>query len=142
MADVGERLDMVERRLRSVETGLTEVRKDVHGLRIEIVDLRTDVGGLRGEVGGLHGEMGGLRGEVGGLRSEVGGLRSEVNGLRIFCERNEDDIRKIAEVQVHHGRKLDEITRALEPLAQLEAFVRVVAHEHERRIKALEERAD
>jgi chromosome segregation ATPase len=131
MTDSDERMQAVEQRLGAVETGLSEVR-------VEVRELRTEVGGLRGEVGGLRGEVGGLRGEVGGLRDEVGGLRDEVNGLRIACEKNADDIKKIAEVQVHHGQKLDEITKALVPLVELRDLVRVMASDHERRITALE----
>lgn len=56
-----------------------------------------------------------VRTEVGELRTEVGGLRTEVHTLRVLCETNADDIRKVAEVQVHHGHKLEEIARALEP---------------------------
>ena len=110
MAEVVERLDGVERRLTSVETGLG--------------DLRTEVGGLARKVDGLG--------------SEVGSLRSEVQKLRILGERNATDIQRIAEVQVHHGNKLDEITKALEPLPRLDAFVRLVADEHEKRITDLE----
>jgi chromosome segregation ATPase len=124
MTDSDERMQAVEQRLGAVETGLSEVR-------VEVRELRMEVGGLRGEVGGL-------RDEVGGLRDEVGGLRDEVNGLRIACEKNADDIKKIAEVQVHHGQKLDEITKALVPLVELRDLVRVMASDHERRITALE----
>ena len=117
MAEVVERLDTVERRLTSVEKGLT--------------DLREEVGGLRGEVGGL-------RGEVGGLRGKVDGLSGEVQKLRILEEKNETNIKLIAEVQVQHGRKLDEITKALEPLARIDAFIMLVAENHEKRISDLE----
>jgi len=117
MPEVGERLDKVEerlggveQRLGSVETGLKEVRE----------------------------EVGGLRREVGGLRGEVGEFRQEVNGFRILGEKNAEDIKKIAEVQTHHGKKLEEIGTALEPIARIDAFVLAVAHEHEERIKALE----
>ena len=110
MADVVERLDGVERRLTSVEKGLSDLRE----------------------------EVGGLRGEVGGLRGEVGGLRGEVQKLRILGEKNESEIKRVAEVQVQHGGKLDEIAKALEPLARLDAFVQLVAGEHERRISDLE----
>jgi len=79
-----------------------------------------------------------VRTEVGELRTEVGGLRTEVHTLRVLYETNADDIKKVAEVQVHHGHKLDEIARALEPLAEVHAFIRVIAPDHERRIKALE----
>ena len=110
MAEVVERLDSVERRLTSVEKGLTE-----------------------------------LRDEVGGLREEVGGLRGEVHKLRILGEKNESDIKRIAEVQVQHGntledhgRKLDEIAKALEPLARIDAFMQLVAGDHEKRISDLE----
>ena len=70
---------------------------------------------------------------------EVGELRLELNELRLVWERQAQDIKKIAEVQVHHGKKLDKITEALEPLARIDAFVTAVAHEHERRITALED---
>jgi hypothetical protein len=72
------------------------------------------------------------------LREEVGGLRGEVQKLRILGEKNEADIKQIAEVQVHHGRKLDLITKALEPLARIDAFVQLVAGNHEKRISDLE----
>jgi hypothetical protein len=110
MAEVVERLDSVERRLTSVEKGLTDLRE-----------------------------------EVGGLRGEVGGLRGEVHKLRILGEKNETNITVIAEAQVqhgstleHHGRKLDEITNALEPLARIDAFVQLVAGDHQKRISDLE----
>ena len=82
--------------------------------------------------------LSGLQKEVGNLRGEVGNLRGEVQKLRILEERNATDIKRVAEVQVQHGSKLDEITRALEPLARLDAFVRLVADEHEKRITDLE----
>ena len=83
------------------------------------------------------------------VSEEVGGLRGEVNQLRILGETNTEDIKKIAEVQSHHGRmlreqgtkldahgkKLDEIR---EPLSRIEAFVTAVAHDHEERLKLLE----
>ena len=118
MPDMAERMNKVEQHLESVATGLKEVRS-------EVGELRTEVGGLRTEVGEL--------------RTDVGGLRTEVHTLRVLCETNADDIKKVAEVQVHHGQKLEEIARALEPLAELRAFISVVAPEHERRIKALEQ---
>lgn len=125
MTDMAEGRNSVEKRLEGVESGLKQVR--------------TEVGGLRTEVGGLRSEVGGLRSEVGGLRSEVGGLRTETHSLRVLCEKNADDIKKVAEVQLHHGRKLEEIANALKPLAELHEFIKVVAPEHERRIKALED---
>jgi archaellum component FlaC len=127
MANSGERLAMVEQHLGRMTTDFKEVRK-------EVVGLRTDAGGLRTEVGGL-------RTEVDELRTEVGALREEVNTVRVLCEANADDIKKVAEVQVHHGQQLEEITRALGPLAELGAFVRVIGPDHERRIKALESQA-
>ena len=117
MPEIGERLDKVEERLGgveqrvgSVETALKEVRD----------------------------EVGGLRGEVGGLRGEVGGLRGEVNQLRILGEKNTEDIGRVAEVQAHHGTKLDDIARALEPLAETRDFIRRIAPNHEVRIEELE----
>ena len=79
-----------------------------------------------------------LREEVGGLRGKVDGLSGEVQKLRILEEKNETNIKLIPEVQVQHGRKLDEITKALEPLARIDAFIMLVAENHERRISDLE----
>ena len=141
MADEGKRLKAVEQGLGGVTTGLQEVREHVGELRTEVGGLRTEVAELRTDVGGLRSEVGELRTDLGGLRLEVGELRTEVNTLRVLGEANADDIRKVAEVQVHHGHKLDEITRALEPLAELRAFIRVVIPDHERRLRALEGRS-
>jgi hypothetical protein len=56
----------------------------------------------------------------------------------VLGEQNASDIKRIAEVQVQHGSKLDEITKALEPLAGLKAFVQLVAENHKKRISDLE----
>ena len=60
-------------------------------------------------------------------------------------EKNEADVKRIAEVLAQHGDKLDDhgrkleyITKALEPLARLDAFVQLVAHKHEVRLTDLE----
>jgi chromosome segregation ATPase len=126
MSEVVERLDNVEARLGSVETA-------VEALRGEVGDLRSEVGGLRGEVGEL-------RGEGRQLRNEFGELRAEVGKLRVLGEQNTSDIKLIAEVQAHHGKKLEEITKALAPLAEIRDFMNLVAHDHEHRITALEKR--
>ena len=81
-----------------------------------------------------------LRGEVGGLRREVDELRGEVQTLRVLGEDNAREIKLIAEVQVRHSAKLDEIGKALEPLGEIRDFVRLVAHDHEHRLQELEKR--
>ena len=55
-------------------------------------------------------------------------------------KRGTSELKLVAEVQGHHSARLDEITKALEPLARLDNFVRSVAHDHESRIQALEKR--
>ena len=126
---------------KAVEQGLGDVTRGLQEVREHVGELRTEVGGLRTEVGELRTEVGELRTEVGELRTEVGELRTEVNTVRVLGEANADDIRKVAEVQVHHGQKLDEIAQALAPLADLHAFIRVVVPDHERRLRALEGRS-
>ena len=126
---------------KAVEQGLGDVTRGLQEVREHVGELRTEVGGLRTEVGELRTEVGELRTEVGELRTEVGELRTEVNTVRVLGEANADDIRKVAEVQVHHGQKLDEIAQALAPLAELHAFIRVVVPDHERRLRALEGRS-
>lgn len=131
MPEVGERLDKVEGRLGGVEGRLGSVEGRLGGVEERL-------GGVEERLGSVETGLKDVREEVGGLHGEVGGLRGEVSGLRILGEKNADDIRKIAEVQAHHGKKLDDITQALAPLARIDAFVTAVAHEHEQRIKALE----
>lgn len=89
----------------------------------------------------------GLRGEVGELRGEVGELRGEVHSLRVVVENHDSQIRLIAEVQAHHGNRLEEhgrllreIKQDLGPLRDLRDFVARIADDHEQRIKALEGR--
>jgi len=65
-------------------------------------------------------------------------LRVEVGGLRILGEKYAEDIGKVAEVQSHHGKKLEEISEALAPLAQIRDFIACVAANHELRIQAIE----
>ena len=73
-----------------------------------------------------------------GLQTEVESLHGELQKLRVIWEQNGTNLKRIAEVQVQHGQKLDDharrledIATALEPLARLDAFVRLVADEHE-----------
>lgn len=113
---VEERLDKVEERLGSVEKGVNQ---------------------LRGEVGELRGEVGGLRGEVDGLRGKVDGLGNEVQKLRVLGVQTASELKLVAEVQ---DARLDEITKALEPLARIDHFVKSVADDHEYRIRELEKR--
>jgi archaellum component FlaC len=124
VAETNEGLNGIEQRLGSVEK--------------QVTGLRGEVGGLRDEVGGLRGEVGGLRGEVDGLRGDVGGLRGEVQKLRVLFEHTASDVKLLAEVQGHHSNQLAEIAIALEPLREMHAFFKLVAGDHEHRIKALE----
>jgi hypothetical protein len=79
-----------------------------------------------------------VEGRLTSVETGLRDLKGEVNGLRILGEQNTTDIKRIAEVQVQHGEKLEIITRALEPLARIDAFVQLVAREHEKRITDLE----
>jgi archaellum component FlaC len=113
MSGVEERLDKVEGRLGSLENGVNELR----------------------------GEVGELRDKVDGLGGEVGDLRGEVQKLRILGEQTASELKLMADVQGHHSTRLDEMTKALEPLAGIDNFIRSVADDHEVRIKRLEKRA-
>lgn len=112
MAETTEDANPIEKRLGSVEKQVTELR----------------------------GDFGGLRGEVGELRGEVGGWRGEVQKLRVLAEHTASEVKLVAEVQGHHSKQLAKIVIALEPLAEMHAFFKLVAGDHEHRIKALEGR--
>ena len=72
---------------------------------------------------------------VRGLCEENAG---EIRRLRVLHEALAGDVKLLREV---HGAKLDAITKALEPLAALDAFVKLVASDHEHRIQTLEKHA-
>ena len=116
MPDVEERLEGVERRLNSVDGAIRE--------------LRDEVGGLRDEVGRLR-----------ELPDELAGLRGEVHGLRLVVETHGSEIARLGEVLGHHGEQLEQISAALAPLRNIEQFISLVAHDHEKRITALEKRS-
>jgi archaellum component FlaC len=110
MPDVTERLDKVEGRLGVVEERL----------------------------GAVEGRLGAVEIKVDALDAKVETLSGDVQKLRVLGEDNARDIKLIAEVQAQHGAKLEEISKALEPLARIDAFVTLVAHDHAKRITALE----
>ena len=89
-----------------------------------------------------------LKDDVRVLKDDVRVLKGDVQRLRVLQEDQETRIQKIAEVQAHHGKKLDEhgkllleIKEQLAPLADIADFVRRTSSDHERRIVALEKKA-
>ena len=96
---------------------------------------------------GVEQRLDDIAGDVQVLKDDVQVLKNDVRGLRVLSEHHDEKIQKIAEVQAHHGRKLDEHGRLLQdirdqlaPLRDMRDFVQRVAENHEQRIAALEER--
>jgi hypothetical protein len=83
-----------------------------------------------------------LTGRVDVLTERVDTLGGEVQKLRLLEEDNAQQIKLIAEVQVHHGNMLQQLVRDVEPLKVLPNLLHHVIHDHELRITALERRAD
>jgi hypothetical protein len=81
-----------------------------------------------------------LAGEVGALAGRVMTLEGAVQKLRVLKEENQSRIRLIAEVQAHHGEKLEKIDKAVEPLADIHALLRVVVANHGGRMIEVEKR--
>ncbi|HEY5618290.1 MAG TPA: hypothetical protein VIK60_10110 [Vicinamibacterales bacterium] len=54
-----------------------------------------------------------LNDDVRVLKDDVRELKGDVRGLRVLYEHHDSQIRTIAEVQAHHGGKLDEHGRLL-----------------------------
>lgn len=104
-------------------------------------DVEERLGRVELRLDSVEGAVRELRSEVGELRGEVGELRGEVHELRIVVETHGSEIARIGEVLGHHGRQLEQITLALRPLNDIKEFITLVAHDHERRITALEARA-
>ena len=115
MPDVDERLDRVEQGLTTLGERMDEQFAKVNE-RFAQVDQRF-----------AH------------VDQRSGSLEAEVSKLRLLAEENAAQLKQIAEVQVHHGEKLQQLVEAVEPLKDLRDFVERVAHDHERRITALED---
>jgi chromosome segregation ATPase len=121
MPDIDARLDQLEERLTTLGDRVDERFVQVDH-RFNQVDQRFEQVDQRFEQ----------------VDQRFGSLESEVQKLRILAERNADQITQIAEVQAHHGDKLQQLVDAVEPLRGLRDFVERVAHDHEHRITALE----
>jgi chromosome segregation ATPase len=121
MPDIDARLDQLEERLTTLGDRVDERFVQVDH-RFNQVDQRFEQVDQRFEQ----------------VDRRFGSLESEVQKLRILAERNADQITQIAEVQAHHGDKLQQLVDAVEPLRGLRDFVERVAHDHEHRITALE----
>ena len=105
-----------------------------------MAETTEDANPIEKRLGSVEKQVTELRGDFGGLRGEVGELRGEVHKLRVLGEETDRRLTLVAEVQGRHGAKLDGISKALEPLAEIHDFVRLVAHDHEHRIAELEKR--
>jgi chromosome segregation ATPase len=117
MPDVDERFTRVEQRLDSLGERIDENFAQVDQ-RFEQVDQRFDQ-----------------------IDGRLGSLEAEVQKLRLLGEQNTTDIKRIAEVQAHHGdigAALKRIEEAIEPLKVLPAVIQSTLPDHERRITALE----
>lgn len=147
MPETDARLDKVEQRLGSVETGLKDVDQRLGTVETGLKEVDQRLGSVETGLKEVDRRLGSVETGLNDVRKEVGGLRGEVNRLQILGERSTEDIKKVAEVQGHHGdkldehgRKLDAIVRALEPLNELRDFIHRVAPNHETRIQELEKR--
>jgi DNA repair ATPase RecN len=135
MPDIDARLDQLEERLTTMGDRVDERFVQVDQ-RFNQVDQRFNQVDQRFEQVDQRFEQVDQRFEQ--VDQRFGSLESEVQKLRILAERNADQITQIAEVQAHHGDKLQQLVDAVEPLRGLRDFVERVAHDHEHRITALE----
>jgi len=101
-------------------------------------ELGERLDGVERRLGGVERRLDGVERRLEKVETGVSDLRKDVNGLRILDEKHAEDIKKIAEVQSHHGAKLEEIAKALAPLSDMQDFIRRIAPDHEHRIQALE----
>jgi chromosome segregation ATPase len=147
MPETDERLDKVEERLGTVETGLKEVEQRLGSVETGLKGVDQRLGSVETGLKKVDRRLGSVETGLNDVRKEVGGLRGEVSRLQILGEKNTEDVKKVAEVQAYHGdkldehgRKLDQVIRALEPLNDVRDFIHRVAPNHETRIQELEKR--
>ena len=140
MTDTDARFDRLEAALDKVagRLGAVEGKLDRVDERVDRVDER---------LVGVDGRLNQVDGRLDQVEGKLGQVEGEVQKLRVLGEENTRQIKLIAEVQSHHGTVLEQHSRLLEqlisdvqPLKVLPDFLRTVVQEHERRIKALDER--
>jgi archaellum component FlaC len=90
-------------------------------------------------LGSVEGRLGSVEERLGSVESGVNELRGDVQKLRVLGEQTASDLKLVSEVQGHHSARLAEITKALEPLARIDNFIKLVADDHEFRIQATRE---
>jgi len=100
--------------------------------------LGADVGVLKDDVRVLKDDVRVLKDDVRVLTDDMGALKGDVGRLRALYEDHDTKISTIGEAQAHHGKLLEEIRQAVAPLGEIHDFVRRVAHDHEKRLLALE----
>ena len=133
MPDVDERLAGVEQRLDSLGANIDERFAQVDQRFAQVDQRFAQVDQRFAQVDQRFAQV----------DQRFGSLEAEVHRLRILGEQNATDIKRIAEVQAHHGEvhgaALQRIERALEPLTVLAIAMQNVLPDHERRITALEQ---
>jgi len=152
MSETPDRVDRMEARLdamgddvRVLKDDVRVLKDDVRVLKDDVRVLKDDVRVLKDDVRVLKDDVRVLKGDVRVLKDDMRVVKDDVHGLRVLYEHHDTQITTIAEVQAHHGRKLEEhsqllreIKTELEPLRDLRDFVKRIADEHEGRIGALE----
>jgi hypothetical protein len=75
------------------------------------------------------------------VEERLDSVESKLQKLWLLHEETSRQVKLIAEVQVHHGKVLDQLVRDIEPLKGLPDLLHRVVNNHENRITALEQRA-
>ena len=137
MVDANERFDGVDLRLAGVERGLDDLNGHVGKLdgRLGKVEGRLD--GIDGRLDSMDRRFDSMDRRFDSMDQRMASLEGDVRKLRVLGEENAGQIKLIAEVQSHHGKKLDDLVKAVEPLKDLPNLIHIVGN-HERRITALE----
>jgi len=114
MEDSGSR-SRIEQRLETVVSDVTTLKTDVAELKRNVAELATDVAGLKTDVAGLKVDVAELKTDVGVLKVDVAGLKTDMDLV------------------------LREVVRSGDELRNLNKYVRLIADDHEGRIRDLEE---
>ena len=155
MADIGEKIDKIEKIVHELRKNVHGLQQDVHGLRKGVHELRKGVHELRKGVHGLRKDVHELRKGVHGLRKDVHGLLGVTRGVNkaggpltltelgkqvVKCLESKDifqNLEPLPSDRIHkkqpfeiHGICFEYIYNELIPSSEMDAAIRFCAYEN------------
>ncbi|MBD5095187.1 MAG: hypothetical protein HDT27_10760 [Subdoligranulum sp.] len=142
LVDLKAGQDRMETRMDGLEASVGELNRRVGGLEQRIGSLEERVDGLDQRMGSLEERMDGLDQRMGSLEERMDGLETYSRQTRVLLEKQEHNIRLIAEQHTDIVKKLDKLNDRAAQIDDVRERVQVlenVVMDHTAAIKELRE---